>query len=377
MATVKLPTIQLEQPIGNFFVGTLPARVLRQLASADMRRITDRTIEEYTGIQRGLSQARLKEIQKYVRTVDASFPNSIILNLRPESIVSQVEIEITGCNEPGRITCFEIEVTERAFQIIDGQHRLAGFDEENSGSFDLIVAFFVDLPLEDQAYLFSTINLTQTKVSKSLVYDLFDVSETRSPQKTAHIIAKALNSERDSPFFQRLRLLGVHPKVDGEILYRAPLTQGTFVRRLVGLISHDPTADRDAERRGKRPTIVGDEVQNGMIFRPFYLEDRDWAILKVLKNYFGAVAIVFREHWDNRDGPLAKTIGYGALMRLLVPMYQQGMADKDVSGEYFEKRFRAIREAFKRSNISMSFDAFPASGAGESKLFEHLLKWSR
>lgn len=375
MQTVKLATIRLQQPIGDFFVATIPADVLRGLASADMRRISSREIEEYTGIQRGLSQTRLKEIGSYIETVDASFPNSIILNLRSANIVKQDTLDAVDCNADGRIVCFEIKMGEETFQIIDGQHRLAGFTDNNSAGFDLIVAFFIDLPVEEQAYLFSTINLTQTKVSKSLVYDLFDLSQTRSPQKTAHLVAKAMNSDPDSPLYHRLKLLGLLPKIEGQVLYAAPLTQGTFVGRLLGLISRDPIADRDAEKRGKRPEITGDEIPSGLIFRQFYLEEKDWAILKVLKNYFSAIANTFRDEWQDRDNPLSKTIGYGALMRLLIPLYQEGTKGRDVSQEYFEERLRVAYHSYRTSGVAINFKIFPAAGSGETRLFEQLRSW--
>ena len=78
----------------------------------------------------------------------------------------------------------KIRAHEKAASIIDGQHRLAGFTDLNSRDFELIVSIFIDLPVEDQAMLFATINLKQTKVSPSLVYDLFEETKLRSPQKT-------------------------------------------------------------------------------------------------------------------------------------------------------------------------------------------------
>jgi DGQHR domain-containing protein len=377
MDTIKFSAFRIAQPIGQFYVATIGAAVLRRLAQADMRRIAEREVESYAGIQRGLNRTRVSEIKKYIETVDSSFPNAIILNLRPEFIVSQAPHEALVCPENTEIICFEVKAEERAFQIIDGQHRLAGFSEENSKNFELLVTVFVDLPVEEQAYLFSTINLTQTKVSKSLVYDLFDVSETRSPQRTAHLVAKALNGEKESPFFQRLKLLGSAPRIDGEVLYRAQLTQGTFVDRLLALITNDPTSDRDLEKRGQRPGITGNEVEEGLIFRPFYLEEKDWAILKVMSSYFSSVAEHFHAEWSDKDNPIARTIGYGALIRLLVILYAEGAQQKDVSKAYFSRRLGGLRAKWLQSGEELSFENFPASGAGEAKLFRSLRKWAQ
>lgn len=316
--------IKLQQPIGDLFVGTIPSDKLSELAKADIRRITSRDMERMSGIQRGLDTKRVVDITKYIETVDASFPNAFILNLNSEYLNSPPSSIGNTCQDRSEILCFEVAMSDGAFSIIDGQHRLSGFERADVEVFDLIVAFFIDLPIEDQAYLFSTINVTQQKVNKSLVYDLFDVSETRSPQRTAHLITKALNTDVDSPLYRRIKLLGIAPKFGDEVLYRAPLSQGTVAGRVVGMISDNPMGDRDLIRRGKSIEVRPDDAERGLIFRRFFAEDKDWAILRILKNYFKAVSEAFPDLWERQDNPLSKTIGYGALMRLLVDAYRDG-----------------------------------------------------
>jgi DGQHR domain-containing protein len=100
---------------------------------------------------------------------------------------------------------------------------------------------FVDVDIEDQAYLFSTVNLAQTKVNKSLVYDLFDLARGRSPQKTTHNIAVALDQNDSSPLHQRIKRLGSATR--GRVAER--ITQATFVESLLPYISKNPMLDRD------------------------------------------------------------------------------------------------------------------------------------
>ena len=40
-----------------------------------------------------------------------------------------------------------------------------------------------------------------------MIYDLFDLNETPSPYKTCHHIARIMNSDLDSPFYRRLKML--------------------------------------------------------------------------------------------------------------------------------------------------------------------------
>ena len=57
--------------------------------------------------------------------------------------------------------------------------------------FKLNVTIFVDMALENQGMVFSVINLEQTKISKSIVYSLYEYAKPISPQNTCHNIAKS------------------------------------------------------------------------------------------------------------------------------------------------------------------------------------------
>lgn len=74
--------------------------------------------------------------------------------------------------------------------------------------FELLVVLIFDLTEEEKAYIFSIINSKQIKVSMNLIYDLFELSEKRSPQKTVHEMARALNQKEAFPFHNRLKMLG-------------------------------------------------------------------------------------------------------------------------------------------------------------------------
>lgn len=74
-----------------------------------------------------------------------------------------------------------IEYNEIA-SVLDGQHRIERLKASSSiEDFEINVSIFIDIDIADQAYIFSTVNLAQTKVNKSLVYDLFGLAKKRSP----------------------------------------------------------------------------------------------------------------------------------------------------------------------------------------------------
>ena len=173
-------------------------------------------------------------MKQYVNNIDATFPTSIIL-----------AIDSRYAKYDSKQQEMIIEKKEDIAKIIDGQHPIAGL-EGFSGKFELNVTIFIDMEEQDQAMTFATINLAQTKVSKSLVYDLYEFQKTRSPEKTCHNIARLLNSEDKSPLKSRIKILG---KATGEPCEY--LTQATFVTSLIRYISRDPMKDRDLLKRKK------------------------------------------------------------------------------------------------------------------------------
>ena len=349
--SVAVRVLEVSQPLGTFYVGIMKADDLRQIAAADTRRQEQREVEAYTGIQRELSKKRQAEIEDYISTFDAAFPNSFIIAVKSEDVLSQEGETL------------RIRAHEKAASIIDGQHRLAGFTELNSENFELIVSIFIDLPLEDQAMLFATINLKQTKVSPSLVYDLFEETKLRSPQKTCHNISKALNTEKESPFYHRIKPLG--KKTDE---YVGILTQATFVKRLLPLVCKNPDKIRDNIKR-RIPLDPDDQENRDCIFWKLFVEDKDWAIMKILTNYFAAVRSEFEGDWNSDSSPLPKTIGFSAVIRLLPLLYKKGQSQGTFEQSFFTGELRKAK-----SLAPFSFDDYPASGVGENKLYQALLE---
>src|SRR5215831_7877604 len=80
---LRLRSIKASQPLGDFFCVALDAATLRQVTFLDPTRIAsvDSKSLWYSllGAQRQSSPRRAKQIAKYIDTVEAAFPNSIIL----------------------------------------------------------------------------------------------------------------------------------------------------------------------------------------------------------------------------------------------------------------------------------------------------------
>ncbi len=307
---IQFPCIKLDQPIGTFYVGAVSCLDVLAISYADIRRIEQRDIERVVGIQRELRPPRVRQIKQYVTNIDATFPTSIIL-----------AIDSANATYDPRSHLMTVTREPRVAKIIDGQHRIAGL-EGFQGRFDMNVTIFLDMDLEDQAMTFATINIEQTKVNRSLVFDLYEYQKAPSPQKTCHNIARLLNSEADSPLQGRIKILGLSTGEPFEFI-----TQATFVGKLLDYISVNPMKDRDLiKRNGKRSAasaaLPKDETK--LIFRELFRSDQDEKIARIVWNYFTAVARRWPTAWhsNERGDMLNRSQGFSALMRFLGPVYR-------------------------------------------------------
>ncbi|MES2478907.1 MAG: DGQHR domain-containing protein [Bacteroidota bacterium] len=364
---IQIKCIKAIQPIGVMFVGVIDSADLEKITFADVRRLRDdsdnRAVEDYIGIQRKLDPNRVKnEIGKYVNLVDATFPNSIILSISSEH--AQYD-EQTGM--------LSILYQDDIAKVLDGQHRIAGFDYYNFGenTFQLIVTIYIDMELEDQAIVFATINKEQRNVSGSLVADLFAFAESRSPQKTGHNIARALNNKVGSPFFNKIKILG---NADSKT---ETITQSTFVEAILKYITRDKQSDRDFYRRNKNKTNAKldptpEKDRDKLILRNIFIEDTtDIKIAQIIWNYFWAVQEKWPNAWNEpaNNNILNKSTGFIALMRFFKTAYLSfNKADSVISKE----EFKTIFDRITLTEEDFNPQKYLPGGIGQSALLSDL-----
>lgn len=365
---IVLPCIKVEQPLGVFFVASIDSKILREITFSDVRKMMgEREVDSYLGIQREVDPKRVKDLRRYVNTVDACFPTSVILAVQGECAEfdeSKNTLTLRSFHDENNdpiINRFAIA------RVLDGQHRIEGLGGLESGVFQVNVSIFVDMDIADQAYLFSVVNLAQTKVKKSLVYDLFEYSRARSPQKSAHNIAVALDKLSESPLHRRIKRLGsATPGRTGETL-----TQAAFVEALLELMTKDPVADRDLYQRGKRPQKASPVESQRLVFRNLFIEEEDMKIADILMAYFEAVRMKWPAAWNNPGTGyvLAKTNGFKSLMRLLRLAYLSVTKSKDVpSADDF---FKLLNVSKLKDEDFVNTEFLPGTG-GEARLFKSL-----
>lgn len=372
--SITFPCIRVQQPIGEFFVGSISSSDLCRISWVDVRRIEgeERQVEKWLGIQRPLNKSRVKELVTYVNTQDACFPTGVILAIEGRCVTyDEKKGTMTLSNNPEPEEGEEPVLLGEIAKVLDGQHRIAGLLEFHGKTFDVNVSVFVDIDIADQAYIFSTVNLAQTKVNRSLVYDLYELAESRSPQKTCHNIAVALDRHEKSPFFKRIKRLGV--ATAGR--FNETLTQATVVQSLLGYISTNPMVDRDTYLRGHKPTLATANELNKLIFRNMFIEEKDLQITDVVWNFFEAVETRWTEAWNNfgLGNVLNKTNGFRALFRFLRPTYLYLTAPGGVPSK---EQFLKVLNRIKLSNQDFTTDVYKPGGSGETKLYGVLVEQS-
>ena len=133
--------------------------------------------------------------------------------------------------------------------IIDGQHRLGGLVylfEKHEGIREIDFMLIPDLSLEEEKSEFVTINGKARGVAKSLKDYIAGEDEA--------IIAKLLNDEEDSPFYQRIQIVNKKP---GELFTLAAMVVN--LKRTFDAKMSDLLLDTKSEYMKHYWTIIADQ----------------------------------------------------------------------------------------------------------------------
>jgi DNA phosphorothioation-associated DGQHR protein 1 len=387
--SIAVPALRVEQPLGVFYVTKLSAQILLEVTYSDPFRILGPSEREglypSTGDQREESKIKLREISNFINTAEAAFPNSIILGANyhedgelEEHADIRWRIETKDDDD-----CIRLVIPTRAklATIIDGQHRLHGFEYASADKreMDLLCAVYLDLPYPYQAYLFATINFNQKKVDRSLAYLLFGVNieqeppESWSPEKTAVFLCRKLNTDEQSPFYRHIKvaakddekLFGNKSKDVSWVVSTATVVDGTLK-----LFSSNPKKDRDLMHRktieqGRSRVMLGNDPTP---LRELYKLTNDLAIYTAVKNFFLAVKQVFWES-ASEGSYIKKTVGIQALFDILRQLLDKHFeSKKDIRVEFFRSHLA------KAGDIDFSKGDVQASGIGRKFIRDEIAK---
>lgn len=342
----------IEQPVGKLYLGALKAKDIDEISAAQTR-----TAYNQEGIQRKIIDSRKKDIALYAKGEDAIFPTPIVLSASTKYI---------KFNENGvlEINDEQIKYDKRYFSIIDGQHRLEGIKEAGMLDFyTLPVIMILDTIVEQDAEIFVTINGNQRSVSKSLLYDLFGLSEKRTVEKVCHTIIKALNKDEESRIRHSIKMLGYRD----ELSKSATVSQATMVDSLIKLITNNTKKDNACLKANKDLEPLDPDKY---IFREFFVAKEDAVIYKILRNYFNAWTKARLDTESIGEVSLDKSVGYMASFYLLRAVYLKGILKNDASEEFFYKNLKIILKRFRENNDTKKYSS---SESGAKDMFKDLV----
>jgi len=167
--------------------------------------VTPRSEDNPDELQRVVNTPRAKEIGKWLQEENSLLPNAIVIDLK-----ENVEIEPTGIHDQVTISIPNPDETTdcKVAYILDGQHRVKGFEYSDGIEFELPVVAVHDVTEGVWAKLFIDINSKQVKVDERLLLDL--MAGTRilaSDDDRVYEVIKGLNSETSSALHNKIQFL--------------------------------------------------------------------------------------------------------------------------------------------------------------------------
>lgn len=347
--------------------------------------IADKQDENYPDEwQRPENAGRVRDIKKYLDEKEfCFFPNTIIVTCEMansfEESWGEEEIAIHAKTtssifsyylESAKSSYIIVPNTRGAILIVDGQHRVRGLQESSqSDNYEILLSFIIGYDRSVVANQFYTINYNQKPVNKSLLYQLTGQFSKELTEVTfLHNTLKALNEVEKSPFYKRIKMLGVAPKtgaLDEKDRKQMTISQAFFIDYMT------PTIGKRAVSGYAQP-----------VFRYYYDEpERRGVIVQFIKRYFNGVRLEFDDQWNNpQDSIISKTLGVAAFIKVLPLIYiklffDEWKEDPDEASNTKSKHFRSI---FKSIDQNLFLKTGPYGGgtsAGSvSKLRNDIIK---
>lgn len=270
--------IPLENNGVNFYLCGLDCKTLVNISYVARRGES----EEQGAVQRILNKSRVSSIAEYVLN-GGYFPTNIILNVTiPEKITIQDN------------NVLEVTDDKHFAQVLDGQHRIAGMREAllsnpEVGSVVFPVLLAVGLSTEQCADIFLSINTEQKTVPKSLLYDLYGLTNTSKNDysiERGRDVAYNLNNDEDSPYKGFI-------KFPGSTRFKGGIQLSSAVNALKPLVKPHGEFEKYQIQELKIQT-------------------------KVLKNYFNALEYYYDKKWYELSNPFLFASGFGAAIDVLI-----------------------------------------------------------
>lgn len=306
-----------------------------------------------SGFQRVLDKTRTKRLADYI--LDAWKDRDAFL---PTSIFLATDKDVFFDNEKNEIT-FEVEKV-CPFNVVDGQHRVEGLIEAAKQNpeiekFELVANIAVMLDDVSQMCHFLIVNTTQKSVDRAVeqqiisrltgMVDLEDIPTLpkwiqrqvmKGEDKEALVITNYLNSEEDSPWYQKIRMAN-ESKDDLNTI-----NQKSFVQSIKGYIlsSNNPlAAETDIDRRNK-----------------------------ILKNYWKAIDDLLVKKDSTNQSVVYKTIGLELFNIISATIFMKLYNEKNFTVDRIKAMLQHGFANLPNEHLSVQSPDWWESGGGASNI---------
>lgn len=201
---LEIPALESKDQKGTFYVFSIKPSDLLPISTVPHRSNFNSKSGVSKSYQRIVDHGKIKKIKKYIRE-NKSFPTNLITNINNPKWIKGFD------SKASKLGILKIEPRFGCFSIIDGQHRLLSYcDEEKADSHFLTVTAYVNLEMKEQIDTFVSINEKQKPVAKNLLWDLYPELYSEDDLENGYkvkisLLCKKLNEEPNSPLYKQIK----------------------------------------------------------------------------------------------------------------------------------------------------------------------------
>lgn len=315
-------------------------------ADDEIGKFISRVERSDAAFQRPLKKRKVRDLVHFYESAaeQPAIPGTVLLITRETLRFTPQQGSFGVLTEPGE-----------KFDIIDGQHRLAGLHffsrhleaRGRAGVLDTLevpALIFDGKSADFAAEMFVTINATQTRISRSHLVDLLEKVTLATPEeKFASKVVKMLYGEDTSPLRYRVNMLGGRSKGEKWILQSELYNE---ILRLVG----------GKERKDAK-------LRNLLVTRWDMRADRAF---QLIADYLKAVKETFGRAWGDREYQVTSAVALKAYLRALPAVLSDRRTverwERERSAAVLLERVRPWAGIVEDLRTEGFFNRFPAKG---------------
>ncbi|WP_156526504.1 DGQHR domain-containing protein [Cupriavidus gilardii] len=294
------PALLMTQNKHRFYFTTIPVDDLFNYCF-----VARRDEDPVAGFQRSLNESRADDIAAYLAAGTGSIPSNVVLSAQENANFAY--------NRKTKSISFARETA--AFLVLDGQHRLWGYQKCNVRH-RVPVAIYEGLTRSEETKLFIDINTTQRGVPAALLLDIKELANVEDAKEhTLRQIFDRLNADSKSPLAGRL-------SASKSLANR--ISRVTFNRAVGPILSSGVALDAGSENRYKLILNFlnawdAELSEKSLILRSAFFESMFEVFGEVIQNTLNAKKTVKQDAIQTTIRPLARLSYFGTGGRTLLP----------------------------------------------------------